>query len=97
MPANVDGASMSRVRAMSSAVSIRSEPSRWRWSSAFGIARTSARNERWSRVMARWYVASGSVREPARAVEREVGYHHPQTPAISYTISAANSGAWMSC
>src|SRR5215212_994958 len=37
MPRHVPGASMPRVRASSSAVSTRSEPSRWRWSSAFGI------------------------------------------------------------
>ena len=37
MPASVAGASTPRVRASSSAVSIRTEPSRWRCSSAFGI------------------------------------------------------------
>ena len=42
IPAKSRGASMPRVRARSSAVSIRSEPSRWRWSSALGIASTSA-------------------------------------------------------
>ncbi len=43
MPAHEPGASMPRVRASSSAVSMRSEPSRWRCSSAFGIAATSRR------------------------------------------------------
>ncbi len=38
IPARSRGASTSRVRASSNAVSIRSEPSRWRWSSALGIA-----------------------------------------------------------
>src|SRR5262245_7582387 len=42
-PAPSRGASTSRVRARSSAVSIRREPSRWRWSSAFGIATSQAR------------------------------------------------------
>ena len=37
------GASTPRVRARSRAVSIRSEPSRWRWSSAFGMASTARR------------------------------------------------------
>ena len=44
-----------RDRAMSSAVSGRSEPSRWRWSSALGIARVRARRSRGSRsAMAGW-------------------------------------------
>src|SRR5690349_2985746 len=41
MPWRVDGASTWRVRASSSAVSMRSEPSRWRWSSALGIPSSS--------------------------------------------------------
>ena len=51
MPSNVRGASMPRVRAISSAVSMRSEPSRWRCSSALGIARTRARRVRGSRSL----------------------------------------------
>src|SRR3954451_8946752 len=41
---HVAGASIPRVRASSSAVSTRSDPSRWRCSSAFGIASTSLRS-----------------------------------------------------
>ena len=37
IPSRSVGASTPRVRARSRAVSTRSEPSRWRWSSAFGI------------------------------------------------------------
>ena len=40
------GASIPRVRASSSAVSTRSEPSRWRWSSALGIAAMRRRCDR---------------------------------------------------
>ena len=46
IPAQSRGASTPRVRARSSAVSTRSEPSRWRWSSAFGIASTQAAQAR---------------------------------------------------
>src|SRR5436190_1021355 len=42
IPATSRGASTFRVRARSSAVWMRSDPSRWRWSSALGIARSQA-------------------------------------------------------
>lgn len=79
MPVQSRGASIPRVRASSRAVSIRTEPSRWRWSSAFGIV--SIRRRRAIRaassscgasraVTGRCYDSAAQTVEPARPSSR---------------------------
>ena len=88
MPTQSRGASTPRVRASSSAVSIRTDPSRWRCSSAFGIdsmsrrracrATASSRSGVSSAVIRRCYDSAASTVEPPRP--HRPHRHRPEDP-----------------
>src|SRR5688572_26100265 len=98
MPIQSVGASMPRVRASSSAVSTRNEPSRWRWSSAFGIASMRRRRACDSRssvgvVTGRCYDSRAS---DARVLcTPDCGDHRSHPPPVSHIRGFLLARAWL--